>query len=181
MSSLNETTLNTEGFGKLYAKYYAMLCIIAFEYTRNKILAEEMVGETFFELWKKRETLVIKTSIKNYLIKSVQNTCIQFTRKKNIETQSLTEDFVYRHIPWGNDYPLGRLFEQELSGMIDTAVQSLPEQCRRVFLLSRDDELSYAQIAETLHISENTVKTQIKTALSRLRIALKDYLASIFF
>ena len=84
------------------------------------------------------------------------------------------------HIPWGNDYPLGRLFEKELSGMIDTAIQSLPEQCRRVFLLSRDEELSYAQIAETLQISENTVKTHIKTALSRLRVTLKDYLASIF-
>jgi len=180
---LYETPLNNQDdFGKLYAKYYTMLCVIAFEYTRNKVLAEDMVGEAFLVLWKNRETIVITTSIKNYLIKSVQNICLQHIRREQNKTKTnIDENATFTHISWSNDYPLGRLFEKELAGMIDTAIQSLPEQCRKIFLLSRDDELSYAQIAQTLHISENTVKTQIKTALSRLRLALKDYLISIFF
>ena len=182
VSPLHETPLNNrEDFEKLYVEYYSMLCIIAFEYTRNKALAEEMVSEVFFALWKKRETIVITTSIKNYLIKSVQNTCLQYIRAKKQDVQSLDENPGFMHIPWGNDYTLGRLFEKELSQMIEAAIQSLPERCRKIFLLSRDQELSYAQIAQTLRISENTVKTQIKTALSRLRTALKDYLVSVLF
>lgn len=153
-----------------------MLCMIAYEYTRDKLQAEEMVGNTFLTLWEKCESLHIKTSVKNYLIKSTQNTCLQYLRKRKLETQRLTDDFVVEHIPWSGDYPLGRLFEKELTRIIDKTVESLPPQCRKIFLLSRVEELSYHQIAETLQISENTVKTQLKKALSRLRGALKEYL-----
>ena len=179
-TGFHDSLLSMETFGRLYEKYYSMLCIIAFEYTRDKYVAEEMVSETFLLLWEKRETIVITTSVKYYMIKSVKNTCMQYIRRKSLKTQSLNDEFSIKHIPWGEDYPLGRLFEKELLEMIGVTIQSLPEQCRRIFLLSRDDELSYPQIAKRLHISENTVKTQIKTALSRLRIALKDYL-TIFF
>ena len=60
--------------------------------------------------------------------------------------------------------------------MIDHAIESLPPQCRKIFLLSRDEDMTYTQIAQMIDISENTVKTQIKKALQRMRIALKDYL-----
>ena len=174
--ALYKSPLNTEDFGNLYTEYYSMLCIIAYEYTRSKILAEEMVGETFLTLWEKRESLIINSSIKNYLIKSTQNTCLQYIRKKKIITQSIDENFVNKHIPWGDNYPLGNLFGKELSTLIDHAIESLPTQCRKIFILSRDEDMTYTQIAQMMNISENTVKTQIKKALQRLRIALKDYL-----
>ena len=68
---LYKSSLDTEDFGNLYTEYYSMLCIIAYEYMRNKILAEEMVEDTFLALWEKRESLIINTSVKNYLIKSM--------------------------------------------------------------------------------------------------------------
>ena len=175
MRSLHDPLLNTQDFGNLYERYYSMLCVIAYEFTRDKILAEEMVEETFLELWEKRDLINITSSVKNYLIKSTQNTCLQHIRRKKIYTQSLDSN-IPDQIPWGDDYPLGMLFERELSEIIDQTIQKLPEQCRKIFLLSRDEELSYAQIAVVLGISENTVKTQIKKALLRLRISLKDYM-----
>jgi RNA polymerase sigma-70 factor (ECF subfamily) len=174
-----DSPLDAEDFGKFYTEYYSMLCMIAYEYTRNKMQAEEMVEDTFLALWEKRKSLQINTSIKNYLIKSTQNTCLQHIRKKKLMTQSFDEGFENKHISWGSDYPLGQLFEKELLSLIDKATGKLPLQCRKIFLLSRVEEMSYSQIAETLHISENTVKTQIKIALSRLRDALKDYLPII--
>jgi len=170
---------STEEFEKCYTAYYPMLCMIAYEYTRDNVLAEEMVGDTFLALWEKRESLQVNTSIKNYLIKSTQNTCLQYIRKKRLKTQGIEDDGAYKHIPWSDDYPLGQLFEKELTEMIDRATDALPPQCRKIFLLSRVEEMSYSQIAEVLQISENTVKTQIKTALLRLRSALKDYLPII--
>ncbi len=134
-----------------------------------------MVGDTFLTLWEKRELLQITTSIKNYLIKSTQNTCLQYIRKKKLDTQDIEDGFEWEHIPWSDDYPLGQLFEKELTDMIDKATKALPPRCREIFLLSRVDGMSYLQIAEILQISENTVKTQIKTALLRLRSALQDY------
>ncbi len=181
MSTLDRFPLSTDGFGKLYEEYYSRLCIIAFEYTRDKTLAEEMVEETFLALWEKRETINITSSIQSYLIRSTQNTCLQYIRKKKLKTQSLDTDFAWMHIPWGDDYPLDRLLEKELTGMVDQAIEALPPQCRKIFLLSRDQEMTYPQIAQTLGISENTVKTQIKTALLRLRTSLKDYLTIILW
>lgn len=177
--SFDRLLKSTEDFERCYTAYYPMLCMIAYEYTRDKVLAEEMVGDTFLALWEKRESLQIKSSVKNYLIKSTQNTCLQYIRKKKLTTQGIDDGFEYRHIPWSNDYPLGQLFEKELTDMIDQATEALPPQCRSIFLLSRVEEMSYSQIAEILQISENTVKTQIKTALLRLRSALKDYLPII--
>ncbi|MEC3880584.1 RNA polymerase sigma-70 factor [Parapedobacter sp. 10938] len=171
-----ESLSRVEDFERCYKAYYSMLCMIAYEYTRDQIQAEEMVSHTFLALWEKRESLQITTSVKNYLIKSTQNTCLQYLRKRKLETQSLTDDFVAAHIPWSSDYPLGQLFEKELSNIVDKAIEALPPQCRKVFLLSRVEELSYIQIAKALQVSENTVKTQMKTALSRLRHALKEYL-----
>ena len=152
-----------------------MLCMIAYEYTRDKVLAEEMVGDTFLTLWEKRESINITTSLKSYLIKSTQNTCLQYIRKKKLVTQSIDDVGVWEHIPWSDDYPLGQLFEKELSDKLTAAIEELPPKCRQVFQLSRDDEMSYVQIAAALQISENTVKTHVKTALSRLRKALNEY------
>ena len=138
-----------------------------------------MVGNTFLSLWEKRASIQIDSSAKNYLIKSTQNTCLQYLRKKKLATQSLDDGFEWKHIPWSSDYPLGQLFEKELADRIEEAIASLPPQCRKIFRLSRMEEMSYSQIATRLQISENTVKTQMKTALSRLRSALKDYLPII--
>ena len=174
--SLYGSLKSTADFEKCYTAYYPMLCMIAYEYTRNKVLAEEMVGDTFLRLWEKRETIQVTTSLKNYLIKSTQNTCLQYIRKKKLATQPIGDVNEWEHIPWSEQYPLGQLFEKELSDKITAAIDTLPPKCRKIFQLSRIDEMSYSQIARTLNISENTVKTQLKTALSRLRKALKEYL-----
>jgi len=172
----HESLSTVADFERCYKAYYGILCAIAYEYTRDEVQAEEMVGNTFLALWEKRASLHITTSVKNYLIKSTQNTCLQYLRKRKLETQPLSDDFLPPHIPWSTDYPLGRLFEKELSVIIDKTIESLPPQCRRAFLLSRLEQLSYGQIAEAMQVSENTVKTQLKKALSRLRAALKEYL-----
>lgn len=149
--------------------------MIAYEYTRDKMLAEDIVGEMFLNLWNKSDLLTLTFSLKGYLIKSTRNACLQHFRKKKIETSDWDSETISKYIPWGTDYPLDMLFEKELAGVIDKSIKKLPQQCRKIFLMSRDDEMSYTQIANALNISENTVKTQIKTALARIRLALKDY------
>ena len=152
-----------------------MLCIIAYDYVKDKFLAEEMVQDTFLAIWEKRNSITVTPAIKSFLIKSTQNTCLQYIRKKKLETLSIHTLPAENWIEWSSDYPLGQLFEKEIADIIDRTVQSFPPQIRKVFLLSRHNEMTYSQIANILDVSENTVKTQIKIALSRLRTALKDY------
>ena len=75
------------------------------------------------------------------------------------------------------------MFEQiilsELEDKIEDIIREMPEECRKVFLLSRYGDKSYAEIADELNISVNTVKYHIKKAISLLREELKDYILAI--
>ena len=176
MTHLENIPLDEKHFNEIFKKHYSMLCIIAYDYVGDKSLAEEMVQDAFLHIWEKRSSIHITPAIKYFLVKSIQNTCLQYLRKKKIETQSLDTTAADKMIPWSDDYPLGRLFEKEVAEIIDRTIQSFPPQIKKVFSLSRYREMTYPQIADLLNVSENTIKTQVKIALSRLRSALKDYL-----
>jgi RNA polymerase sigma-70 factor (ECF subfamily) len=176
MTQIDNTVLDEKSFDELFKKYYSMLCIVAYDYVGDKSLAEEMVQDTFLNIWEKRNTIQVTPVIKYYLVKATQNTCLQYLRKKTIETQRMDAIEADKMIAWRDDYPLGRLFEKEIAEIIEHTIQSFPPQIKKVFRLSRYREMTYPQIADLLNVSENTVKTQVKIALSRLRSALKDYL-----
>ena len=83
-------------------------------------------------------------------------------------------------------YALQQFDENALSAddievILNNAINSLPEKCREVFILSRMEGLKYREIAERLNISTKTVENQIITALRKLRVELKDYLPLFIF
>lgn len=171
-------TGDLEAFEELYRQYYVYLCLIARHIAGNPSDAEEIVSDVFIRLWKNRERTEITFSIKAYLVKAVYNTSFNYIeQKKAIQTlpDSIdTSDF--KLLAWESDYPLGQLYEQDIRNILEHSISSLPEGCREIFLLSRNDNLKYREIALKLGISVNTVKTQLRIALSRLRQDLKDYL-----
>ncbi len=173
---------NLSDFSKLYSDYYVLLCTIADQYLKDKYLAEEVVGEVFLNYWEKYNNITISTSVKAYLVRSVQNRCLNYIEHSKVEKrlkQTIETESAMLNIAESNDYPLGSLYEVELTSLIKQAMNSLPEQCLKIFLLSRDEELTYEEISQRLNISVNTIKTQIKIALSKLRESLKDYLPAL--
>ena len=166
-------------YESLFHDYYVMLSIIAKSFVKNNELAEELVNDVFVKIWERREFFLINTSLRAYLAKSVQNRCINYLRQNRKKTnlrEPLTENMNYEMLRWSDDYPLDKLMEKELADDIEKSVAKLPERCRQIFLLSRDKGLQYDQIAENLNISVNTVKAQMKIALSKLREYLREYL-----
>jgi len=165
-------------FEELYKKYYIFLCLIADHIVRNPSDAEEIVSDVFVKLWNIREKVDITTSIKAYLVKAVHNTSLNYLERHRISnklTDSLSNSD-YELLAWDNDYPLGQLYEKEIMNILDQGISALPDACRQIFMLSRNEDMKYSDIADNLGISVNTVKTQMKIALSRLRENLKDYL-----
>lgn len=167
-----------ETFEWLYKEYYGLLCLIAEHSIRNSEDAEEIVSDVFIKLWNNRNTIHTIHSIKAYLIKALQNTAINYIEKqKSIHSVTDSIDqFHYELLTWDKDYPLGQLYEKEIIGILNREINSLPKGCREIFILSRNEDMSYSDIALKLGISVNTVKSQMKIALSRLREILKDYL-----
>lgn len=169
---------NLEDFSNLYSNYYVLLCTIADQYVKDKYLAEEIVGDVFLKYWEKYNEIIITTSVKAYLVRSVQNRCINYLEHNKVKQKIENESTLFG-LAESDDYPLGTLYEKELASLINQAMNALPEQCRKIFLLSRDEELTYEEISQRLNISVNTIKTQIKIALSKLREWLKDYLPAL--
>jgi RNA polymerase sigma-70 factor (ECF subfamily) len=161
-----------------------MLCLVAYDLLKNKPLAEEIVDEVFITVWQKRDVIQINQSIRAYLVKSVKNRCINWFEQTKTERMVMTnvaDISVYESILWDDDYPLGKLLEKELRNSINESINALPEHCRQIYQLSRNEDLSYEEIAQRLNISVNTVKTQMKIALAKLRESLKDYLPLLLF
>jgi RNA polymerase sigma-70 factor, ECF subfamily len=179
---LNSDRLNSKAlddFSKLYSDYYVLLCTVADQYLKDKYLAEEIVGDIFLNFWEKYNDITIISSVKAYLIRAVQNRCVNYLEHLKVEQklkQKIEAESTWLGLTESDNYPLGCLYEKELDSLIRKAMTSLPEQCRKIFLLSRDEELTYEEISQALNISVNTVKTQIKIALVKLREWLKDYL-----
>jgi RNA polymerase sigma-70 factor (ECF subfamily) len=169
-------------FEELYRQYYIFLCLIAEHIVRNHSDAEEIVSDVFVRLWNIREKIDITTSIKGYLIKAVHNTSLNYLERfrlihKLTDTLSNSD---YELLAWDSDYPLGQLYEKEIMNILDRGISTLPDGCREIFILSRNEDMKYSDIAGKLGISVNTVKTQMKIALARLRENLKDYLMILF-
>lgn len=163
----------------LYDQHYQVLCHVAAQYVKDDFLAETIVGDVIFHLWEVRESLEITTSIRSYLMTCVRNRCLDYLKSQySQKEQKGLQDFPVLNYIKGDDYPLGRLLEQELEGEIRKAISRLPEECREVFHLSRFEEKKYEEIAVELGISVNTVKYHIKRALSLLREDLGKYLAA---
>lgn len=170
-----------KAFRELYDVYYRRLFCIARQYLQDEFIAETIVSDVFFHLWESRKSLLIQTSLNAYLIRSVRNYSINYLQKNYVEKEvSLNNiDITSPLLFLSDDYPLGRLMEKELAQKIHEEINALPEETRRVFILSRIEELKHEEIATKLNISVNTVKYHIKQALSILRERLKDYLISI--
>lgn len=161
----------------LYKNYYVFLCLIAEHIIHDTADSEEIVSDVFVKLWNTRTELNITGNIKSYLCRAVQNTAINYLEKNKSKGKITSLDSLNQSLlAWDDNYPLGNLYEEELILIIEKGIKMLPDGCREIFLLSRNQELTYTEIATHLGISVNTVKTQMKIAIARLREELKDYL-----
>jgi RNA polymerase sigma-70 factor, Bacteroides expansion family 1 len=164
-------------FELIFRRYYVRLCGFANKFISNTAEAEEIVQEVFLNVWSKKDRLKLDDEIKPYLFKSVQNLCFNFIEhQKVVENYYSVIEVVYKNKKEDFDAYESVLFT-EFQAKVDEAIGSLPEECRKIFRMSREEGLKYAEIASKLGLSVKTVETQMSRALSKLKIELKDYLS----
>lgn len=164
-------------FEELFRQHYSYVCQVVHRYINDKSRVEDIAQEIFTELWQKKESIFIHTSIPAYLRRMAISRAlnhIRDTKKYNWDELDATSESV-QNLAIQPASAILALEESELKKVIDYAIQALPEKCRIVFLLSRNDELSYAEISRELNISTKTVENQIGKALKLLRLALADH------
>ncbi len=179
VDSINKGEL--EAFHHLYIEYYSSLCIYAKNFTRNKEIAEEVVQNVFISMWEHKGHLNIESSLKSFLFVSIRNGCLnhlkhlQVINKFNLYYTQLLKD-AQDLFNVSQETGDSLLMANELEEKISKEIELLPEQCRRIFIMSRFDCLTHQEIADKLGVTINTVHRQTSIALEKLRLALKNYL-----
>lgn len=154
---------------ELFDRYYATMCFIARQYLGDDDLAENVVGDLMVHLWEHRRTLDIRESIRAYLIQAVRNRCMDYLKSSYVRNSVViaSQDTFSDLLLADETFPPGKYLEVE--NLYNEAVRKLPPECREVFLLSREEDMKYKDIADHLGISVNTVKYHMKHALSLLK------------
>lgn len=161
-----------KAFELIFNKYYNFLCNYALKFVSSPDVAEEVVSDVFFKVWKNRKKILIKTSFESYLFRAVKNQSLDFLKSKANQNLSL-DDISPVYERKLDQTPEDVLVFHELENRIETAIESLPPKCKRIFKSSRFQGLKYAEIAEKFGISVKTVETQMGRALSHLRNAVR--------
>ncbi len=164
-------------FKELYSRYWKKLYAEAYKRLSSKELAEEVVQELFTNLWMQRHVREIKSTVGGYLYNTVTNRVIDLYRKEVIRNRH--REAMIAVYPETDTATEDTIMLRDLTYAIEAEVSLLPEKCRQVYELSRNEYKSNKEIALMLGISEKTVENHLTKALKRLRLGLGHYLPVI--
>ncbi|MBL4678108.1 MAG: RNA polymerase sigma-70 factor [Mucilaginibacter sp.] len=160
---------DSQAFDQLFLKYYANLV----RFSRSLLpyptdAAEDVVLEVFQNFWQQRECMIVHTSLSSLLYRCVKNRVYDKFRKHKFAVLSTLED-----VPEERDLdcatPDQILSYKELAASLERLIKLMPEKMQVIFRMSREDNLTYQEIADLLEISVNSVKTQMYRAIKFLK------------
>ena len=158
---------NERAFELLFDRHWSHLYQSAFYLLRDSGASKDIVQEVFISLWSKENSSDIK-NVKAYLRAAVRFKVANYIRAGNIRNSFFDQ---IENFPKNTGSPNGvELLEvMELQRVITDAIDQLPEKCREVYRLSKEEGLSNKEIAQRLGISVKTVENQMTIALKRIR------------
>jgi RNA polymerase sigma-70 factor (ECF subfamily) len=167
---------NKLAFDALFRKYYTPLSRFAFKLNGSEAAAEEVGQEVFINFWEHRHHLEVSKSVLSYLFQAVRNKVYEQFRKA--QTRTKYEEEYVANVPEHEEPQENDLSSYEIACLVWAAVEQLPEKCKEIFQLSRDEGLTYNEIAAHLNISSKTVENQMGIAFKKLREILSPALKS---
>ncbi|MBL0740372.1 RNA polymerase sigma-70 factor [Chryseolinea lacunae] len=162
-----------EEFQNIFRKHHKGMCDMACNIVGDADAAKDIVQEVFMKLWTNRERLDLDGPIKHYLAKATAHTAynhLRFNKKIHRLDDHITEDTLVAYT--GTE----TLEFQEFERKVKEAIDKLPPQCRTVYVLSRQENMKYQEIADVMGLSLKTVENQMGIALDKLRGALKPFM-----
>ena len=166
-------------FSDLYEKYHRELYSFALNLSKNRHDAEELVQSVFVSIWETRQNINPEKSFHAYLFSIARHRFYNTLRKR--VTENCYVDYVLHHENQTDNEFEKQVEDDEINEIINKLLEQVPKRRQEIFRMSRDENLSYKQIAEKLQISENTVDTQIRNVLNFLRKELPKYLQTLLF
>lgn len=161
-------------FEQLFATYHAMLCEIADAYVDSQAVAEELVQDLFYTVWRDRARLDVHQSLRSYLCRATRNRAVQHLRHRSVVlrwAQHVGADSEAARSPASD----GALEQQETLAALREAVATLPPRGRLAVVLRWRHGMSNAEAAEAMGISVKGVEKLLASAMGRLREAMHPH------
>ncbi|GAB6122703.1 RNA polymerase sigma-70 factor [Dysgonomonas termitidis] len=156
---------------ELFNVYSDSLCTFLNYYTHNKQLIEDIIQDVFIRLWEERDTINI-FYIKTYLYNAARNRVLNLLRDEQ-NRSLLLEGWASRELEKQKARDCVNM--EEFSSVYQQAINSLPEKCREIFILSREQNKTYKEIAGEKDLSVKTVEAQMSIAIKKVREYILKY------
>jgi len=172
---------NEKSFSVIFYAYHQRLGAYVYRITGSKTMAEEVVQDVFLKIWKKREKLLEVKKFDSYLFVMSKNHAFNCLRK--VATTKKKEAEFKKTLSLQNNRETKDSLKQNCYSILDQAVEQLPPQQRKVYILSRRQRLKYKEIAQKMNISHETVKKYLQHATRAITSYAKSHkdLLLIFF
>jgi len=155
-----------DAFEQIYNRYWSKLYVAAFKILRDRQASQDAVQEVLVKLWLKRKENDI-VNLNSYLHNAVRFQVFNQIRNGKVRT-ALFEEIAELSVVNDAEH---RLLSIDFNRKLEGSIIQLPEKCRKIFLLSRMEQLSTKEIAQRLALSPKTVENQLTIALRRVRIS----------
>jgi RNA polymerase sigma-70 factor (ECF subfamily) len=171
-------------FQDLVKRYEAKLYNFSLRMCRDPSDAEDMIQDTFLNVFRYLKNFRYETKFKNWLYKVAASTCFKKRRKSKFapDKELSLEEFLPNdeaekpdHVPEWALMPLDKLLNEELAGVINETIISLPKKYRMIILLRDIEGFSTTETAQILNLSPSNVKVRLHRARLYLRDKLKGY------
>lgn len=167
---------NREEFDRLFTKYFVQLAKYAYKYVSNVAVAKDLTQSVFLKIWELNGKWNPEGTIRAYLYIAVKNNCLNYIKHNKIVEKS------ERHIQFEETTSLKKLKWEDdqsvklLNLALKQALAKMPKTRREIFELSRNEGLTYNEIAQIKGIKRKTVENHMGNALRFLKEELKDWL-----
>jgi RNA polymerase sigma-70 factor (family 1) len=166
-------------FRKLFEYFYPRLFEYSKFFVKSDFFAEEVVSDSFVKVWRNKERLAHVENIQAYLYTIVKRESLNYIRNFKLNEKILISCDNKSQINISLLTPETEYINNELLLVLDKAIRELPDKCRLVFQMVKEDGLKYKEVAEALEISEKSVEKHISNALHKIRLEINLYLNDI--
>lgn len=170
---------NRGSFEQFYNLYYNQVFRFAYYFLKDKEACREVVLDVFFSVWQSRKKIADVRNIETYLYVVVRNKAKLYS-EMNSQSMSLSLSelpLTFESSP--DSSPEDLVHSKEIESVLSKAINDLPERCRLIFLMIREEGLKPKQVAEVLSIKESTVRVQMKTAIAKIIEVVKLHYPNI--
>ncbi len=165
---------NASAYRQLFDAYYGMVARIAWKYVRDESLAFDVAQEVFSEIWQRAGKIQLEFALSAYLRRMAISYALQ-TLKKQRRLQFDGDDLPTVEEPSTAPLPDQLVIAHELTEQVNSLVAALPDKCRTIWLLCREEGKSQQEAAALLDISPKTVENQMTIALRKIRAGLAQW------